>query len=135
MKPLADKQEEQFTLEHERMLKEKAMRWVRRVCSPPAPGEEDEHVCPTYLQHMKWKNLFMTKHPFKMTGFKVPRNIMDHGDWMVSIDLKDAYLDIRLHPSQTKYQRYVHNGQVLDPSIISGANRGLAAVSSATRAE
>ena len=122
MKPLADEQEEQFTLEHERMLKEKAVRWVRCARAPPAPGEEDEHVCPTFAIHqkdrwrsifnMKWTNLFMAKHPFKMTGVKVLRNLLEQGDWLVSIDLKDAYLNIRLHPSQTKYQRYVHNGQV-----------------------
>ena len=47
-----------------------------------------------------------------MTGVKVLRNLLEQGDWLVSIDLKDAYLNIRLHPSQTKYQRYMHNGQV-----------------------
>jgi hypothetical protein len=61
---------------------------------------------------MKWTNAFMRAHPFKMTGVKVLRDLLEEGDFLVSIDLKDAYLNIRAHPLQTKYQRYVHEGQV-----------------------
>jgi len=121
-RPLVGEQAEQFTLEHLRMAKENAVRWVRSADSPPAEGEEDEHICPTFAIHqgdrwrsifnMKWTNAFMRAHPFRMTGVKVLRDILEEGDFLVSIDLKDAYLNIRAHPTQTKYQRYVHEGQV-----------------------
>jgi hypothetical protein len=50
--------------------------------------------------------------PFKMTGVAVLRSIIRPGDWMVSIDRKDAYLNIRIHSSQYKFQRYVFLGSV-----------------------
>ena len=61
---------------------------------------------------MKLSNAQMKPLPFKMTGVAVLRSIIRRSDWMVSIDLKDAYLNIRLHPSQVKYQRYVFLSQV-----------------------
>ena len=41
----------QFNLEYLRMAKENAVRWVRSASSPPAEGEEDEHICPTFALH------------------------------------------------------------------------------------
>ena len=32
-------------------------------------------------------------------------------DWMVSIDLKDAYLQIPMHPSSRKYLRFIAGGR------------------------
>ena len=33
------------------------------------------------------------------------------GDWMVSIDLKDAYLQVPIHQDSRKYMRFVSNDQ------------------------
>ena len=33
-------------------------------------------------------------------------------DWMFSIDLKDAYLQVPVHPDSRRYLRFVENGQV-----------------------
>ena len=119
---MEEAQREAFRSEHLRMLEEKAVRAVRQAHLPPTAGEEDEHICPTFaiwqkdrwrsIFNMKWTNAFMKPHPFKMTGVKLLRDLLETGDWMVSIDLKDAYLNIRLHPSQTKYQRYIFDGWV-----------------------
>ena len=48
------------------------------------------------------QNMFQREMPFKMTGVAVLRSIILPGDWMISIDLKDAYLNIRIHSSQRK---------------------------------
>ena len=37
---------------------------------------------------------------------------VQQGDWMVSLDLKDAYLQVPVHPDSHKYLRFVAFGQV-----------------------
>jgi hypothetical protein len=61
---------------------------------------------------MKFSNHQMKPLPFKMMGVAVLRSIILPGDWMISIDLKDAYLNIHLHSSQCKYQRYAFQGWI-----------------------
>ena len=39
-------------------------------------------------------NHFITKVKFKMEGMAMLKSILQKGDWMVSIDLKDAYLSV-----------------------------------------
>ena len=53
-------------------------------------------------------NLRVHKTPFKMETLQSVRS----GDWMVSIDLKDAYLQIPIHPDSHKYLRFVALNQV-----------------------
>ena len=111
-----------FLAEHLRMVLEGASEKVRRQTDPPSPDEADEHVCTIFAIHqkdrfraifnMKFSNFQMMPLPFKMTGVAVLRSIILPGDWMISIDLKDAYLNIRIHKSQCKYQRYAFQGWI-----------------------
>jgi hypothetical protein len=111
-----------FLAEHLRMIDEGASERVRRQSDPPPPDEADEHVCTIFtikqkdrfraIFNMKFSNYQMTPLPFKMTGVAVLRSIILPGDWMISIDLKDAYLNIRIHSSQRKYQRYAFQGWI-----------------------
>lgn len=51
-------------------------------------------------------NTYVVKTPFKM---ETPRTVMDairEGDWMVSVDLKDAYLQVPIHPDSRRYLRF-----------------------------
>ena len=74
---------------------------VRPAHLPPVKGEEDEHVCTIFaifqkdrwraIFNMKFTNGFMKPLPFKMTGTAALRSILLEGDWMASIDLKDAW--------------------------------------------
>jgi hypothetical protein len=59
-RPLVGEQGVQFNLEHVRMTKENAVRWVRSAASPPAEGEEDERICPTFAIHQgeRWRSIF-----------------------------------------------------------------------------
>ena len=57
-------------------------------------------------------NLRVCKTPFKMETLQSVLLSVRSGDWMVSIDLKDAYLQIPIHPDSRKYLRFVALNQV-----------------------
>ena len=54
----------------------------------------------------------LRKTPFKMETLQSVLLSVRSGDWMVSIDLKDAYLQIPIHPDSRKYLRFVALNQV-----------------------
>ena len=57
-------------------------------------------------------NLRVRKTPFKMETLQSVLLSVQSGDWMVFIDLKDAYLQIPMHPDSRKYLRFVALNQV-----------------------
>ena len=52
-------------------------------------------------------SLKVLKTPFKMETLQFTLLSVCRGDWMVSIDLKDAYLQIPIHPESRKYLRFM----------------------------
>ena len=57
-------------------------------------------------------NGFVRLTPFRMeSNQSVPQSIRSF-DWMISIDLKDAYLQVPIHPSSRKFLRFVVDGRV-----------------------
>ena len=61
------------------------------------------------LSHL---NRFLASSPFKMETIQSVLLSVRPGDWMVSIDLKEAYLQIPVHPESRKYLRFVAFGRV-----------------------
>ena len=57
-------------------------------------------------------NLRVRKTPFKMETLQSVLLSVRSRDWMVSIDLKDAYLQVPIHPDSRKYLRFVVLNQV-----------------------
>ena len=57
-------------------------------------------------------NLKVLKTPFKMETLQSTLLSVRRGDWMVSIDLKAAYLQIPIHPESRKYLRFMVFGKV-----------------------
>ena len=57
-------------------------------------------------------NLRVLKSPFKMETLPSVLLSVWHGDWMVSLDLKDVYLQVLVHPDSRKFLRFVALGQV-----------------------
>ena len=55
---------------------------------------------------LKSLNQFVRKEKFKMTTPRVVTNALHHGDWVVSVDLKDAYFHIAIHKKSRHLLRF-----------------------------
>ena len=49
---------------------------------------------------------------FKMESLKGVKNIIQEGDWMVKIDMKDAYFTVPLSQKSQKYVRFKWRNQI-----------------------
>ena len=61
------------------------------------------------LSHLNW---FVFQTRFKMETSRSVLRAVWRGDWMVSIDLKDVYLQIPVHPDSCQFLRFVTFWQV-----------------------
>ena len=57
-------------------------------------------------------NLFVDVSHFRMETIQSVLLSVCQGDWMASIDLKEAYLQVPVHPESRPFLRFVTNGQV-----------------------
>ena len=57
-------------------------------------------------------NLFVDVSHFRMETIQSVLLSVCQGDWMASIDLKEAYLQIPVHPESRRFLRFVAHGQV-----------------------
>ena len=57
-------------------------------------------------------NEFVLQTPFKMESSQSVLSSIRRSDWMVSIDLKDTYLQVSVHPDCRQYLRFVVDGKV-----------------------
>ena len=62
--------------------------------------------------NLKPLNTFVKKIHFKMEGVHMIKELLRKDDWMVSIDLKDAYLSVPVTPTHCKYLRFNWRGQI-----------------------
>jgi hypothetical protein len=105
-----------------RLTAEDVIEFVRPAGERPRLEDKGEHLQPIFciLQGDRWRQIWNMKRtnaqlrprPFKMTGVSVWRELLSTGDWMVSIDIKDAYCNILLKEEDRKYQRFVFDGKV-----------------------
>ena len=63
-------------------------------------------------------NLKVQKTSFKMETLQSVLLSVRAGDWMVSLDLKDAYLQIPMHPESRKFLRFVAGGKVYQFKVL-----------------
>ena len=61
---------------------------------------------------LSYLNRFLASSPFEMETIQSVLLSARLGDWMVSIDLKEAYLQILVHPDSRKCLRFVAFGRV-----------------------
>ena len=64
-------------------------------------------------------NLRVQKTSFKMETLQSVILSVRAGDWMVSLDLKDAYLQVPMHPESRKFLRFVACGKVYQFKVLS----------------
>lgn len=55
---------------------------------------------------LKWLNRFVSRKKFKMETWRTITSALDQGDFLSSIDLKEAYLHVPIHPSHRKFLRF-----------------------------
>ena len=56
-------------------------------------------------------NNFVVRTPFRMETTQSVLRSIRRNDWMVSVDLKDAYLQVPIHPSSRRFLRFVEGGR------------------------
>ena len=57
-------------------------------------------------------NRFVQPTRFRMETNQLVHRALRRDNWMFSIDLKDAYLQVPVHPGSRRYLQFVKNGQV-----------------------
>jgi hypothetical protein len=62
--------------------------------------------------NLKPLNQFIQYEHFKMENLDSARFLLRKRDWMVKLDLKDAYLIIPVHPSHQKFLRFKWKGRI-----------------------
>ena len=85
---------------------------LERVFNPNSPGYYSRiFVVPKKtgglrpVIDLKLLNKFLKPKPFKMETAQTVRRALRKGMWVFSIDLKDAYFHIPIHPASRKYLR------------------------------
>ena len=63
-------------------------------------------------------NQYLEYFHFKMEGIHLVRDMIQRGDWLVKLDLKDAYLTIPIHREFQKYLQFKWKGQILEFSCL-----------------
>ena len=64
--------------------------------------------------NLKALNKFITRKKFKMEGAHFLRDLLRPGDWMASIDLKDAYFSVTMAQQDRKLLRFSWQGQMYE---------------------
>ena len=69
--------------------------------------------------NLKAPNRFLPKEKFKMERLHTTCSLLRRGDFMMKLDLKDAYNAVPIHPESRKYLWFYHEGRtrILLPSF------------------
>ena len=57
-------------------------------------------------------NRYLKKQHFKMDSLSTVLNLVQQGDWAISLDLTDAYMHIPIHKAHKKFLRFCIQGKV-----------------------
>ena len=64
--------------------------------------------------NLKALNRFLPKEKFKVGGLHTARSLLRKGDYMMKLDLKDAYYGVPIHPESSKYLRFQFKGTIYE---------------------
>uniref|UniRef100_H2ZUN1 ribonuclease H n=1 Tax=Latimeria chalumnae TaxID=7897 RepID=H2ZUN1_LATCH len=111
--------ESRFSLDKEVLIRQELGKLVQKqVISPVNPDVGPRFVSTIFLVPKKdsgWRpvinlrslNRFIVFQHFKMEGLHLLRDTLQSGDWMVCLDLKDAYFMIPIHPEDRKWLTFL----------------------------
>ena len=84
-------------------------------CCPPLKGTKwHSLLLPIFYSpiiHLKALNRFIPHVHFKMEGIQSLRELILPGDFMIKLDLKDAYFSIPIHTTQQRFLSFMWEGQ------------------------
>lgn len=63
-------------------------------------------------------NHFIVKTPFRMETTSSVMRAINQEDWMMSLDLKDAYFQIHVHPDSRRFLRFVWGQRTLQFKVL-----------------
>ncbi|CAG2255747.1 unnamed protein product [Mytilus edulis] len=64
--------------------------------------------------NLKGLNVFLRYEHFKMEGIHLLKDLLLKNDWMVKIDLTDAYLTLQIAKEHRKYLRFFWQGKIME---------------------
>ena len=110
------KEEEDFITEEVQSLLEKGaiigaqqnpLNYYSTIFTVPKRGGERRPII-----NLRNLNTFIPHTHFKMEGIHSLRDIILSGDFMIKLDLKEAYFAVPIHPTHQKYLSFRWKGQV-----------------------
>ena len=57
-------------------------------------------------------NRYVVPHHFKMEGITAMKGLVQRDDWMVKLDMKDAYLSVPIYPPHRRFLRFQWRGKI-----------------------
>ena len=61
--------------------------------------------------NLKDLNQFLAFHHFKMESFQTAKDLIREGDWMIKLDLKEAYHSVPVTPDHQRYLAFLWDGK------------------------
>lgn len=71
-----------------------------------------------FILNLKELNKFMSTQHFKLEDLRTALKLMTKDCFMASLDLKDAYFLISIHPESRKYLRFILNGKLYEFNVL-----------------
>ena len=68
--------------------------------------------------NLKPLNHFVEYHHFKMEGLSSLLDLIRRNDYMITMDLKDAYLPVPIHADHSNYLRFLNGNQSYGNSLV-----------------
>ena len=110
-----------FNAHQHSIVKEEIDKLLAKRVIIPAAQETGEFVSTIFLRpkkdgthrtilNLKAFNEYIAYHHFKMDTLEAAVNMMRPGCFMASVDLKDAYYTVPIHPSHQKYLKFFFDG-------------------------
>lgn len=119
----------QVSLENKKLLKLAVDKLLNAEAIEKCSASEGQFVSPIFLVpkpdgshrfilNLKDLNWFICKEHFKMEDLRSALNIMNEGDFMCKLDLKEAYLMVPIDPDCRKFLRFLFDGQLYQFSAL-----------------